>query len=83
MFSNEPRSLPDWIERGYEILSTEITQQENEEGLARSHARDELVAHEDFPDDPEDAKYAIDRLLNSGWLYEVDGNLRITDPDRR
>jgi hypothetical protein len=26
MFSDEPRSLPDWIERGYEILSSKITE---------------------------------------------------------
>jgi hypothetical protein len=81
MFSNEPRSLPDWIERGYEILSTEITEGRHEEGLSRDRARDDLVAHEDFPDNPDDAEYAIDQLLNSGWLYEVAGNLRVTTPE--
>ena len=81
MFSNEPRSLPDWIERGYEILSTEITEGGHEEGLSRDHARADLVAHEDFPDNPDDAEYAIDQLLNSGWLYEVAGKLRVTTPE--
>jgi len=81
MFSDEPRSLPDWIERGYEILSTEITEGGHEEGLSRSRARDDLVAHEDFPDNPDDAEYAIDQLLNSGWLYEVAGKLRVTTPE--
>ena len=81
MFSNEPRSLPDWIERGYEILSTEITDGGYEEGLSRGRARDELVAHDDFPDNPDDAEYAIDQLLNSGWLYEVAGKLRVTTPE--
>ena len=81
MFSDEPRSLPDWIERGYDILSTEITEGDHDEGIPRNRARGELVAHEDFPDNPDDADYAIDQLLNSGWLYEVAGNLRVTMPE--
>ena len=70
MFSDEPRSLPDWIERGYEILSSEITEGGHGEGLPRDSARDTLIGHEDFPDNPDDAEDAIDQLLNSEWLYE-------------
>jgi len=81
MFSDEPRSLPDWIERGYDILSAEITEGDHDGGIPRSRARDELIAHEDFPDNPDDADYAIDQLLNSGWLYEVAGKLRVTIPE--
>lgn len=80
MWSNEPRSLPDWVERGYQILSAEITDASSE-GFPRDRAREELLAHGEFPDEPSDAEYAIDHLLNSGWLYEVDGSLRITDPN--
>ena len=82
MWSNEPRSLSDWIERGYEILSTEITEGDHDGGLPRESARTKLVDHDDFPDDPNDADYAINQLLNSGWLYEVAGKLRITEPER-
>ena len=81
MFSDKPQSLPDWIERGYDILSTEITEGDHDEGIPRNRAREELVAHEDFPDNPDDADYAVDQLLNSGWLYEVAGNLRVTMPE--
>ena len=80
MWSNEPRSLPDWVERGYQILSAEITDASSE-GLPRDRAREELLAHGEFPDEPSDAEYAIDHLLNSGCPYEVDGSLRITDPN--
>jgi len=81
MFSDEPRSLPDWIERGYDILSTEITEGDHDKGIPCNRAREELVGHEDFPDNPDDADYAINQLLNSGWLYEVAGNLRVTIPE--
>ncbi len=73
MWSNEPRSLPDWVEQGYQILSVEIADADSEE-LAR-------VAHREFTDELSDAEYAIEQLLNSGWLYEVDGKLRVTDPE--
>lgn len=82
MWSNETRSLPDWVERGYEILSTEISEGDHDGGLPRESARNELVDHDDFTDDPNDADYAIDQLLNSGWLYEVSGKLRVTEPER-
>lgn len=82
MWSNDSRSLSDWVERGYEILSTEITEDDRDGGLLRESARNELVDHDDFPDNPNDADYAIDQLLNSGWLYEVAGKLRVTEPER-
>ena len=41
-----------------------------------------LVAHEEFSEDAADAEYAIERLLSRGWLYDVEGDLRITDRDR-
>ncbi|CAJ52401.1 hypothetical protein [Haloquadratum walsbyi] len=80
MWSNEPRSLPDWVEQGYQILSVEIADADSEE-LARDRAGKELIAHREFTDELSDAEYAIEQLLNSGWLYEVDGKLRVTDPE--
>lgn len=77
--SNDPRSLPDWIEQGYEILVEEAKTQGDP--LTRERAEALLVGHGDFPDESEDAGYVIDRLLNSGWLYEVNDELRITDPE--
>ncbi|WP_049934629.1 hypothetical protein [Haloplanus natans] len=80
MWSNEPRSLPDWIEDAYQILVSGTLDQQTE--LSQDQAKDLLLAAEDFPDETADAEYVIERLLNSGWLYEVDGELRITDPER-
>jgi len=48
---------------------------------AEGFSHDLLLAYEAFPNEAADAEYAIERLLNSGWLYEVDGELRITDPE--
>jgi hypothetical protein len=79
MWSNEPRPLPDWIQDAYEILLSQTTS--DQEGISHERAHELLLTHSDFPDEPADAEYAIERLLNSGWLYEVDEKLRITDPE--
>lgn len=80
MRSSEPQSLPDWIEQGYRILSARIADA-GDEGFSRDQAIRELRSHEEFPDSSADAEYAIDQLLNSGWFYEVQGDLRVTDPE--
>ena len=80
MWSDDPRPMPEWIQRAYEILVSYTA--ETGKGIPRARAEDLLVAHDDFSEDAADAEYAIDRLLSRGWLYEVDGELRITDRDR-
>lgn len=71
--------IPDWIERGYEIV---VAYEDRHEGaLTREQAEALLVDHAGFPDDPADAAYALDRLLNHGLLYDVHGDIRVTDPD--
>jgi len=79
MWSNEPRSLPDWIEDAYQVLVSGTSDQQP--NLSNDQAQTLLLAAEDFPDEPADAEYAIERLLDSGWLYAVDGELRLTDPE--
>ena len=79
MWANEPRSLTDWIEGVYEILVPGI--EDREGGLSQEQAHNRLLAHNTFPSEPADAEYAIERLLDSGWFYEVDGSLRVTNPD--
>lgn len=85
MWSNEPRQLPEWLENAYEILLAEFTtdaeSSPEREGLSRDQARGLLLADTAFSDESADAEYAIERLLSTGWLYEVDGELRITDED--
>lgn len=79
MWTNESRSLPDWIEDAYEIVVSQTIDRPT--GLSPEWAQTQLLAHDAFPDDPADAEYALTRLLDYGWLYEVDDELRITDPD--
>ena len=79
MWNNEPRPVPDWIQDGYEVLATHINRYQ--EGITRERAHEILLDDDDFEDEPADAKYAVRYLLNRGWLYEVDGELRITDPE--
>ena len=79
MWSNEPRQLPEWLENAYEILLTESNSCQGD--ISRDQAHGLLLAHAEFSDEPADAEYAIERLLSTGWLYEVDGELRITDSD--
>ena len=80
MWSDDPRPMPEWIQRAYEILVSYTD--ETDKGIPRARAQKLLVAHENFSEDAADAEYAIDRLLSRGGLYEVDGELRITDRDR-
>lgn len=77
MISEEPRTLPDWIKRAYKILTSHIT--ESDDGLSREHAQEILVNRDNFPNERSDAIHAIDRLLDTGWLYEVNNELRIAD----
>lgn len=79
MRRNEQRTLPDWIENAYEILVSQTTERHGE--FVHDQAQELLLTHDEFSDEPTDAEYAIEYMLNYGWLYEVEGKLRITDPD--
>lgn len=80
MWKNDRQPLPEWIQDAYEIIVDHVD--DPDEGLARERALDVLLAHELFEDEPGDAEYAIERLLSRGWFYEVEGDLRVTDPER-
>ena len=47
MWSNEPRSLPDWIEDVYQILVSETPDQQTE--FSHNQVQNILLADEDFP----------------------------------
>ena len=79
MWSDDSRSVPDWIEEAYEIVVAHA--EESDEPLTRERAHETLLGHGDFPEETADAEYAIEQLLNYGWFYEVEGELRITDPE--
>jgi len=69
-------SLPAWIQTAYEALAEAYTSDTDE--LSRAAAQEVLLAEAEHIEDNGDATYALDRLLDRGWLYEVDGQLRKT-----
>ena len=82
MYRNNHSQLTPWLEDAYATLASEIRQQEDEDdhGLGTDHAR-ELLHTEDLIE--ADAQYAVERLLDRGYLYTVDGELFITEPDQK
>jgi len=82
MWESNPneRSLPDWIVTAFDALQAEISERdgavsvEHGPALLREATTEELGLH------PGDAEYAIQRLLDRGYLYEVDGQLFVTEP---
>ena len=70
-------SLPAWIQTAYETLETAYTSETDE--LSREAAHELLLAEAEQIETDADATYVLDRLLDRGWLYEVNGQLRKTD----
>lgn len=69
-------SLPEWIQSAYETLETAYTSDTDE--LSRTAAHELLLDKAEQIENDGDAAYVLDRLLDRGWLYEVDGQLRKT-----
>ena len=77
MRDTDQPSLPAWIQTAYETLETAYTAETDE--LSREAAHEFLITETEQIETDEDATYVIDRLLDRGWLYEVDGQLRKTE----
>lgn len=80
MWNPDSGSLPSWIEDAYTVLESHFDDPREE--ITRERAHELLLDEDDFEDEPADAEYAVKRLLERGWLYEVKGELRITDRER-
>lgn len=70
-------SLPEWIQNAYKTLETAYTS--NADELSRTAAHEFLLEEAEPVETEGDAEYVLDRLLDRGWLYEVDGQLRKTE----
>jgi len=70
-------SLPEWVLDAYETLETAYVS--NTDELSRTTAHELLLSKAEHIEDDGDAAYVLDRLLNRGWLYEVNGQLRKTE----
>ncbi len=70
-------SLPQWIQNAYESLET--TYASDTEELSREAVHEVFLTEANHIETEEEAIYVLNRLLERGWLYEVDGQLRKTD----
>lgn len=78
MYRDDHSPLADWIIDAYEMIASEIGAQEDDQRFDTERAHDLLVAE---GHDRMDAEYAIQRLLDRGYLYSVEGDLFVTEPD--
>lgn len=73
MYNSDDRPLGSLSETAYEILCETIGSDNGirfDDAIAQLAATDLTIA---------DAEYAVERLVNRGYLYEVDGQLFITE----
>ncbi|UHQ99084.1 hypothetical protein HYG81_25430 (plasmid) [Natrinema zhouii] len=82
---SDPRPpLPEWIVDAYDILCTHSynsAEHENVQLISREQALEVLCSTDELALEPEDATHALTRLLERGYFYEVDGELRVTMPE--
>ncbi|MFC7215988.1 hypothetical protein ACFQO4_18110 [Saliphagus sp. GCM10025334] len=83
--STDPRSpLSEWILDVYDVLCTHSLNsddQEDVQSIPREQALEVLLRTDELALEPEDANYALSRLLERGYFYEVDDELRVTEPE--
>jgi len=75
MYDRDEMPIGAVAESAYEVL---LETTEPDEGIPRDDAHAKLL-EAGFAD--EDAVYALDRLLNRGYLYAVNNSLFVTDGD--
>ncbi|WP_408960434.1 hypothetical protein [Natrinema sp. 74] len=85
--ADDPRPpLPEWITEAYAVLSTEVSDSNTEDSdqqvpsIDRDRAIEVLCTTDQLALEPADAEHAITRLLERGYFYEVDAELRVTLP---
>jgi hypothetical protein len=79
MWNSDGRRLPDWVEDAYDLLVAQI--RDREDGISRDDAVTILANNDDLALEVSESKFAIEQLLDRGYLYEVEGVLFVTDAD--
>jgi hypothetical protein len=79
MWNSDGRRLPDWVEDAYDHLAARI--RDREDGISRDDAVTILASNDDLALEVSESKFAIEQLLDRGYLYEVEGVLFVTDAD--
>ncbi|UTF55823.1 hypothetical protein [Natronosalvus rutilus] len=78
--TTDPRPpLPEWILECYTFLCEQEVD-EDASSFSREQALDSLLEAQTLELEPEDVNHALTRLLERGYLYEVDDKLRVTTP---
>jgi hypothetical protein len=77
MLHNDSPSLPGWVREAYGSLEPHF--ETTTDGLSRSKVEELLLSDADVVEESSDAVYVVDRLLDRGWVYEVDGTLYKTE----
>ncbi|WP_317175946.1 hypothetical protein [Halomontanus rarus] len=80
----DPRPpLPEWILDTFDVLAAHATDVEdcNTQAITRDDAIDVLLTADELTLEPEDTDYVLRRLLERGYLYEVNDELRVTPTD--
>ena len=76
MFRDERPPLPEWVLDAYSQLAERIRSRDG--GLPIEEAKALLITEDT---DQADVDYAFQRLLDRGYLYQVEGELFVTLPD--
>lgn len=85
--ATDPRPpLPEWVLDAYDVLTDAITEHGRSgpdrqvPAIQRDDAIEVLLSTEELHLDQSDVDHAVTRLLERGYLYEVNGELRVTTP---
>ncbi|WP_222913029.1 hypothetical protein [Natrinema sp. SYSU A 869] len=82
---SDPRPpLPQWILDTYDVLCTHSlhsAEHEDVQSIPREQALEVLRNTDELALEPEDATHALTRLIERGYFYEVDSELRVTTPE--
>lgn len=76
--------IADWILDAYTVLSASLSEAATDEShgqvpaISRNQAVDVLLTTDELALEPDDANHALTRLLDRGYLYAVDDELRVT-----
>ncbi len=78
----DPRPpLSEWILDAYDVLCTQSLSSDDQkdvQSIPREQAFEILLRSNELAFEPEDANYALTRLLERGYLYEVNDKLHVT-----
>ena len=86
-FTDPRPPLPEWILESYELIRSHACESDHREGDIRSidyeDAINVLDTNPELELEREDAEYALTRLLDRGYFYKVDDQLRVTSSEEQ